>query len=135
MKTKRKFYVVVCLCLCLMAVSPSGVVKAKEQETAKPYWTSIYEYNAELVISDKGMASVKGYVVGRSSVTSTYVKVSLQKKSGNTWVEVESWEDTCESRRLSVSKTYQVSHGTYRVVATVKADSESETAISESRSY
>ena len=72
---------------------------------------------------------------GKSDVTSTYVSATLQRKSGNDWIDVESWEDSSTERYLSVLETYSVSRGTYRLVVTVTANTETKTVISNEKTY
>lgn len=48
---------------------------------------------------------------------------------------MESWEDSGTGRNLSVVETYSVSRGTYRLVVTVTANTETKTAISDERTY
>lgn len=72
---------------------------------------------------------------GKSDVTSTYVSATLQKKSGNAWIDVEFWEDSSTEKNLSIVETYSVSRGTYRLVVTVSANTETKTAISGERTY
>lgn len=95
---------------------------------------SISTYSTELTINN-GVASVTGFVRGKSGVTSTYVKVILQKKVSGDWIDVESWEDSSATRSITIAETYPVSKGTYRVVMTCSADEETKTAISAERTY
>lgn len=76
------------ICMCMLicgAVSPIKV-SAKEAniQMVEPRMTYIYSYSTELSISSDGVATVTGMIRGKSGVTSTYVKVTLQKnESGN----------------------------------------------------
>lgn len=97
--------------------------------------TYIISYAADLSISSSGEASITGYVRGKSGVTSTYVCATLQKQSGDDWIDVESWEDSSTNRNLSIVETYSVSRGTYRVVVTVTANTETKTTVSATRTY
>ncbi len=96
---------------------------------------NIGTYGTELSISGGGVASISGFVRGKSGVTNTYVKVTLQKSVSSEWADGESWEESNDTRSTSVAETYQVSCGTYRVVMTCSADGETETAISAERTY
>ncbi len=97
--------------------------------------TYIISYSSDLYISDSGEASITGYVRGKSDVTSTHVSATLQRKSGNDWIDVESWEDSSTKNSLSVMETYSVSRGTYRLVVTVTANTETKTAYSKEKKY
>ena len=90
-------------------------VHAKEANVEiEPRMTSISAYSTELSISSTGVASISGFVRGKSGVTNTYVKVTLQKSVSGEWDDVKSWENSSSTRSTSVAETYQVSEGTYR---------------------
>ena len=112
-----------------------AAIPAIMTEAAESRMTYIISYSADLYISDSGEASITGYVRGKSDVTSTYVSATLQKKSGNAWIDVEFWEDSSTEKNLSIVETYSVSRGTYRLVVTVSANTETKTAISGERTY
>lgn len=63
------------------------------------------------------------------------VKVTLQKKVSGSWVYVQSWESSGSGRNATIAETYSVSRGTYRVVALIKAGTESKSPISAERTY
>ncbi len=121
--------------LCIIFAMLVTVIPAIRTEAMEPRMTYIISYSADLYISDSGEASITGYVRGKGDVTSTYVSATLQRKSGNYWIDVESWEDSSTERNLSVVETYSVSRGTYRLVVTVTANTETKTAISDERTY
>lgn len=127
---------VICTCILLCSLAFSASVQAKEANAQiEPRMDSIYTYGTELSISSDGVASISGFVRGKSGVNSTHVKVTLQKKVSGEWADVESWEESNDTRSTSIAETYQVSHGTYRVVMTCSADDETETATSAERTY
>lgn len=121
--------------LCIMIAMLAVAMPAIKAEAMEPRMTYIISYSADLYISDSGEASITGYVRGKGDVTSTYVSATLQRKSGSYWIDVESWEDSGTGRNLSVVETYSVSRGTYRLVVTVTANTETKTAISDERTY
>ena len=88
-----------------------------------------------MTISDSREASVTGFVRGKKGVTNAYVKVTLQKKVSGSWVYVQSWESSGSGRNPTIAETYSVSRGTYRVVALIKAGTESKSPISAERTY
>ena len=129
----RKHYGITALCIMLaMLAVAMPTIKA---EAVEPRMTYIISYSSDLYISDSGEASITGYVRGKSDVTSTYVSATLQRKSGNDWIDVESWEDSSTKNSLSVMETYSVSRGTYRLVVTVTANTETKTAYSKEKKY
>ena len=48
---------------------------------------------------------------------------------------VQSWESSGSGRNATIAETYSVSRGTYRVVALIKAGTESKSPISAERTY
>lgn len=84
---------VICICMMFCGLSSSILVHAKEANVQiEPRMTSISTYSTELSISSDGVASISGFVRGKSGVTSTYVEVTLQKSVSGGWVDVVSWE-------------------------------------------
>lgn len=126
----------ICIVMLFCGLAFSVSVQAKEANARiEPRIARIYTYGTELSISSGGVASISGFVRGKSGVTSTYVKVTLQKSVSGEWVDVKSWDESNDTRSTSVTETYQVSHGTYRVNMTCSADGETETATSAERTY
>jgi len=125
---------VICMLLCGLAL-PISVYAKETIAGVEPKMTSISAYSTDLTISSDGVASISGFVRGKSGVTSTYVEVTPQKSVSATWVDVESWENSSDTRSTSVAETYQVSSGTYRVTMTCSADGETKTATSAKRTY
>ena len=133
----KKICRVAVICICMLFCELVLPVSAHANEAnvqIDPRMTSINAYHTELSISSVGVASISGYVRGKSGVTSAYVEVTLQKKVSGEWIDVESWEDS-GTRNASVSETYSVSRGTYRVVMTCSADGETKSATSAERTY
>lgn len=127
---------VICIFMlfCEMVV-PVSVHAAETNVQIDSRMTSISTYSTELSISSDGSASITGFVRGKTGVTSTYVKVTLQKKVSGVWIDVESWEDSSNTRSTTITETYQISRGTYRVSMTCSADGETKTATSAERTY
>ncbi len=127
---------VICIFMlfCEMVV-PASVHAAETNAQIDSRMTSISTYRTELSISSDGSASITGLVRGKTGVTSTYVKVILQKKVSGVWIDVESWEDSSNTRSTTIAETYQISRGTYRVSMTCSADGETKTATSAERTY
>ena len=121
--------------LCIAIAMLFAVMPTVQAEAVEARMTYIISYAADLSISSSGEASITGYVRGTSGVTSTYVCATWQKQSGNDWIDVESWEDSSTNRNLSIVETYSVSRGTYRVVVTVTANTETKTTVSVTRTY
>lgn len=116
----------------MLAIMTSHItVQAKTGERME----SIASYSANLSISSSGNASISAYVNGKSGVSYTYVKAVLQKKTSSGWQEVESWKTSSNGRSAAIAESYQVSKGTYRVVASFIADSESKSMTTASKTY
>lgn len=139
MKKMYGIYSALALCLCILVCSfalPLTVsAQGMDTQAVEPRMTSIFSYSTELSISSDGTATITGIVRGKAGVTSTYVKVTLQKSESGKWVDVKSWEDSSGSRSATVSETYQVSSGTYRVIMTCSADAETKTLTSSEKTY
>lgn len=68
----------ICMLLCGL-VLPLSVHAKEANAQIMSKMTNISTYSTELSISSDGIASASGFVNGKSGVTSTYVKVTLQK--------------------------------------------------------
>lgn len=136
MKNFKKMGIMLTLMCLLMTTSNQIIAYAAQgnERISQTKMTSISSYKANLEISDDGIAKVYAIVIGKSGVEYTYVKASLQKKTSSGWSEVESWETSGTSSAI-VAKDYQVSSGTYRVVANFTADSENETMTTANKTY
>lgn len=138
MKRTKKLCKAVVLCMCLLV---SGMVNpiisyAQGMETqVEPRMTYISTYSTDLSISNTGLATITGQVRGKTGVTSTYVKVTLQKYVSGNWVDVKGWEDSQSGRSAFVSETYQITKGTYRVVMTCSANTETKSLTSAEKTY
>lgn len=127
---------VVCICVLLSSLSVPICVCAEGNNIVEPRMTYISSYTTELSITSTGVASISGLVRGKSGVTSTYVKCTLQMSVGGGWVDVKSWEDRQSSNGATVAETYQLSsRGTYRVYMECSANTESKTLTSAYRTY
>ena len=135
-KLKRVSGVLLCLSIILGTLSVPMISKAEDEPTVESRMAYISSYTTQLSISDTGVASVTGTVRGKSGVTSTYVKCTLQMSVGGGWVDVISWEDSQSGIGASVLQTYQLSsRGTYRVYMVCRANTEEKTGTSAYRTY
>lgn len=127
---------ILCIGIIMAGISSTTISNAQETEIQiQPRMLYIARYDTDLVISSSGTATVSGYVQGMSGVSSTSVKVTLQKNESGSWVTVKYWEKTSNSRTTSISESYQVSKGSYRVVMTCRANSETKTVTSGTKTY
>lgn len=139
MRTMHKVCAMLAICMCMLFCGVTSPVTVYANEISvqpvEPRMTYIYSYSTDLSISSSGVATITGMVRGKSDVTSTYVKVTLQKKVSGKWSDVKSWTTSSSTRSATVAETYQVSKGTYRVTMTCSANSETKTATSAERTY
>lgn len=138
MKVFVKFVVVSFLSLCMMVgiFSVPITVNAENGTRIESRMTYISSYTTELSITSTGVATITGMVRGKSGVTSTYVKCTLQRSVGGGWVDVKSWEASSSSIGATVAETYQLaSRGTYRVYMECRANTEEKTGTSAYRTY
>lgn len=126
----------VALCVIFSSTALPIVVNAEDTVSVEPRMTYISSYTTTLSISDTGLASVTGMVRGKSGVTSSYVKCTLQMSVGGGWVDVKSWEDSSSTPNATVGVDYQLSsRGTYRVYMECRANTEEKTGTSAYRTY
>lgn len=139
MKRGKFFCKVAMLSVCIVLSVLSAPFICEAQETTaqiEPRMTYISACNTTLSISEGGVATISGYVQGKAGVTYTYAKATLQIWISNKWVDVKSWEESSNSRSTTISETYQLSSiGTYKVVMTCTANSESVTTYSDNVTY
>ncbi len=137
----KQFFKVSILCmLCLTVFCGSTLMPIKvyavDNTNVESRMTYIISYSVGLDISDTGVASISGNVRGKSTVTSSYVKCTLQMSVGGGWVDVKSWEASSASTGATVAQTYQLfSRGTYRVYMECRANTEEKTGTSANRTY
>lgn len=134
-----KLMVTVCMvsiCILFGGMSTPIVVHAQEDKKVDSRMTYISSYTTDLSISSNGVASISGLVRGKTGVTSTYVKCTLQISIGGGWVDVKTWEVSSNTRGATIAETYQLSsRGTYRVYMECSANTESKTLTSAYRTY
>lgn len=78
----------ICVLVCGLVLCEPVSAKGTSVE-AEPRMTSTSSYSTERTISTDGVASATGFVRGKSEVTNTYVKVTLQQKVSDSWVDVK----------------------------------------------
>lgn len=135
-KLRKIIIVVVCMCIVFGGITMPKIVKAEDPTSVEPRMTYISSYTTELSITSSGVATISGLVRGKSGVTSTYVKCTLQMSIGGGWVDVKSWEVSSTGMGATIGETYQLSsRGTYRVYMECSANTESKTMTSAYRTY
>lgn len=135
-KMRICFYaMVLSLCVIFGTTSMPIVVQA-EDTVVDSRMTYILSYTTDLNITSTGLATISGNVRGKSGVTSSYVKCTLQMSVGGGWVDVKTWEDTSSTPNATVIVDYQLSsRGTYRVSMECRANTEEKSGTSAYRTY
>jgi len=131
---KKITSVILCIILCcgvsIIAKAESGIntKSVAEESQIQPR----YSYTSTVTTSLKdssGKAKCTSILYGYDGIT-TKIKITmtLQKKSLLWWSDVEEWTTTASDYYATLSKTYAVGSGKYRVktVYTVYSGSESE---------
>ena len=138
---KRLITAILCgaLLLCSSSITYADTGSndhSKDNIIITPQMVYIYRANSNLSITSAGLAQVQCYVEGYSgTVTKVAIEAELQQYKNGDWTTINSWYQSSNSYRLTLSKSMAVSKGyTYRVAATVTAysgsDSETQTVIS-----
>lgn len=98
-------------CPALAASTPRLAEKSSPIHVDYVY---INRASSTLSISN-GTAHIFGYVQRTTAGKKIYVESTLERYSGGSWDEVASWSASSNSSSASISKTYKVAGGTYRV--------------------
>lgn len=111
-----------CLVLCSAGgVTASAAVKPDNGSIAAPCYLYTNRASTYLTIY-QGEASCRSNVYGISGTTTKIVVTQiLQKKNGNSWTEVKSWNKTFDTWYCSYPNPYSLTEkGTYRVKTVAK---------------
>ena len=119
----KKYFLAVLMVCVLMVVSveiPTGAKAAiKEEGGITPFYIYTRAVSAGLNISSSGIATCTGSIRVYSTTSDISMRVNLYKKVGSSWIKEVGWTNSCEGRMsLSISETYTVTEGTYKVVTT-----------------
>lgn len=136
MKSKI-FMKVLALCVCLTFFCSTPVTSyalEASNGSISPRFTYISYYRLELTI-DNGNARIIAELNGKSDVTESYIKCNLEKLTGSTyWMQIKSFSDT-GYKSATVSESYPIEKGTYRVMGTFRCNTETQTAYSPNQTY
>lgn len=112
------------LMLCMLPVFALDQEEPVEPTVPPTRYAVIRSKSASISISGT-TASCFAKLTAQSSAALS-IKMTLQKKSGSTWSNVQSWSASKSGTSLTLSKTKAVtSGGTYRLKVTFTAGSES----------
>ncbi len=105
---------------CNAGISQAAI----NDNTGEEPMASNYRYAvARISISESGTATVSGTIDGYAGkTTKTSINLYLQKYTDGSWVNVEKWSKTKNSKSCSLTKTKSVSKGyKYRAKAVFRA--------------
>lgn len=102
---------------------------AEQSTVITPYWANIASIKPYISVSG-GTASITASVSGYSNVTSLKITATIQKQTLWWWDDVKSFSKTIYSSSGTLSDSYAVGSGTFRLKVTVTADSETATVYS-----
>jgi hypothetical protein len=106
------------LMMAFSCISPAFAAENKAELSGDaiitPFYVHINQASTSLEISG-GTAYITGTVEKTSSGKSIYLNCVLQKQSGSSWTSVQQWSASSSGNSATLSKSYSVSSGTYRV--------------------
>lgn len=116
---KKGFFIVIALVLVFSMAASSVFALSGEAPlcaaAALTRYNYIHSVSSYLDISSNGTAHIYSDLYKTVYADSIYLSASLQRKSGGSWTDVASWSASSSSSYASISETYSVSSGTYRV--------------------
>lgn len=116
---KRLFSIVVAFWLAISCVPILAYASVPDNTVVQPMYLYTSEIEATLNISGSGTASCVGKIKGWARDSNITMTVTLYKQSGTSWSEVTSWSDSATGvSSLTISESYSVDAGTYKVVVT-----------------
>lgn len=121
MKWVQKMMAVFLMVLLIIVLTASNTIGFAEyrNEQVTPRYSYTREIAAGLSINSSGVATCYGEIVVYDLDNELDLSVRLQRKEGNVWVLVKKWTASADGGRdLYIDKTYTVTEGTYRVIAT-----------------
>ena len=118
MKFRR--WIAIGVAVLVAAVIPcTAFATLREESEIIPKYSHAIQVNAELEISNSGLAKCMGSVTLKSATSDVSVVLTLYKKNGTSWQKVTSWSQSSSGKaRFELTKTKTVAHGTYKVVLT-----------------
>ena len=125
--------IIVFLCICILTATVSLNANAYSVPNSTMYVKTKY-VNARLTLEgNKAKGTVEAGAFSRSSITIT---MKLQKKVNGSWSTINTWMlSGANVLSLTLTKTTQISRGTYRIQGVVNTDGEIVTKNSVSKTY
>lgn len=116
----RKALGVMCAILCIWTLSVPCLA-ADTGSTGPMRMKNITSIQCTIV-ANNGKVTGRVSVIGHREVDHCKLSLTIQKKDGNKWISVASWNEDVNGRNATLSKTIDGKKGvTYRVNATITA--------------
>jgi hypothetical protein len=113
----KKLYSVILSLIMLLSCNVTCFALAAGGTEIQPYYTYTESVNTMLKISN-GTATCVSSILGKTGTTKVKITMTLEKKVLFWWSEKETWTQTFNSSRGTLSKTYSgADSGTYRITA------------------
>ncbi len=109
-------------------VSYAAETQVRGEEDIELAYENMGECRAEISISSNQAKCTT--VVQRKNKKTVHISMYLQKYTSGSWRKVTGWDVTLADGKSSISKTYAVKQGKYRILSTIKIGSESVTKTS-----
>lgn len=120
MRTKniKKFLGMICIMLCLCSISVPCYAAAFSP-SGPMYMEGITTLRCFTEVSN-GKITGQAILSGKRSVEKCKMSLTIERKDGNKWVSVGTWEKNADGRNLSMTQNVTTKAGnTYRAKATV----------------
>lgn len=116
----KRFYAVVVALFVVVAYVPNFAEAAiREDVIVQPMYLYTSDVTAKLTISSSGNASCTGKIYAWSDSSNIAMTVVLYQQTDAGWKKVADWRNSATGvDHLTISESYSVDAGTYKVVVT-----------------
>ncbi len=113
---RRSLILFIIMCLFGMTL-PSYAIVENDDQNSKYTYTNKVSVSMSITGSETKMTAA---LEGKPVVTKIKCTLTIQKYNSGSWSAIQSWSKEVNAKVLSLKKTYNVSHGTYRTKAIFK---------------
>lgn len=128
---KKSLAIILMLSLCLSMTAVTASAEGVVQEPPEPaenaqdsgislYWSQLVSVKPYISVSN-GTASISGIATASANITSLKITATIQKKGLLFWSDVKTFTKTFYTYYGTLSDSYYVGSGTYRLSVTVTA--------------
>ena len=116
----KRFYALILTLLVVCACVPiSAGAAIRDDASVQPMYLYTSDVTAKLTISSSGNASCTGKIYAWSDSSNIAITVALYKQTDAGWTKVTDWGKSARGvDHLTISESYSVDAGTYKVVVT-----------------